>query len=144
MYKQYTIHTVSTYTDMAFFGEVQFKKEDFSTKKWGSIQEECSKIGLFTFFQGLYSRVGLYTSGYGKYNFRYDLYIARVSQNNKDICLGYIISSSSSKSIIYAMTNFSNHNINNNSRSLTDRAIFGTSKFLLAPEFRHLMGLENV
>ena len=45
MYKQYTIHTVSTYTDMVFFGEVQFKKEDFSTKKWGSIQEECSKIG---------------------------------------------------------------------------------------------------
>ena len=49
MYKQYTIHTVSTYTDMVFFGEVKFKKEDFSTKKWGSIQEECSKIGHFTF-----------------------------------------------------------------------------------------------
>ena len=32
MYKQYTIHTVSTYTDTGFLGEVQFKKEDFSTK----------------------------------------------------------------------------------------------------------------
>ena len=52
MYKQYTIHTVSTYTDMVFFGEVKFKKEDFSTKKWGSIQEECSKIGHFTFTRG--------------------------------------------------------------------------------------------
>ena len=100
MYKQYTIHTVSTYTDTGFLGEVQFKKEDFSTKIGVLFKSNVQKNRTFYIYQGPYSRVGLYTSGYGKYNFSYNLYIARVSQNNKDICLGYIISSSSSKSII--------------------------------------------